>query len=125
MTKKRTWKVPLIKGTDIAWTEHWRSCDQGLDFVDPDTYKFDATIKFDGIVKGWGSGCKMFVKDTERTYVNKNGKTCIDKNGEPCNITYGVFLVDSYDIIMKMKEGIMSGTFTVCKRGEDYGIKLA
>ena len=37
---------------------------------------------------------------------------------------YGVFLVDSYDIIMKMKEGFITGTFTVCKRGRDYGIKL-
>ena len=82
----------------------------------PEDYKFDATIKFVGIGRGYGSGAKVFVKDTERTYINNKGKTN--------NVEYGVFLIDSYDIIMKMKEGLITGTFTVCKRGRDYGIKL-
>jgi len=118
MTKKKTWTVPLIKGTNIAWTEGWNSWYHGveLDECSPEDYKFNATIEFAGICKGWGSGCKMFVKDTERTYTNNKG--------EVRNVVYGVFLVDSYDIVMKMDHGIMTGTFTVCKRGQDYGIKL-
>ena len=116
MRKKKTWTVPIIKGTNIMWTEIWNSYDVELDECAPEEYKFDATIKFIGIRKGYGSGAKVFVKDTERTYTNKKG--------EIKHVEYGVFLTDSYDIIMKMNKGIISGTFTVCKRGQDYGIKL-
>ena len=116
MSNKKNWEVPLIKGTNIVWTETWTAYGLGLDYCDPENYKFDATVEFHGICKGWGSGCKMFVKDTERTYVNGDGET------KP--VTYGVFLCDSYDIIMKMDHGIMTGTFEVSKRGRDYGIKL-
>ena len=31
MTKKKTWTVPVIKGTNIAWTEIWNSYDVELD----------------------------------------------------------------------------------------------
>ena len=116
MAKKKTWTVPIIKGTNIVWTEIWNSYDIELDRCEPEDYKFDATIEFIGICKGWGSGCKVFVKDTERTYINKKGETK--------QVKYGVFLTDSYDIIMKMNQGIVTGTFEVCKRGQDYGIKL-
>ena len=116
MTKKKTWTVPVIKGTNIAWTEIWNSYDIELDECAPEDYKFDANIKFVGIGRGYGSGAKVFVKDTERTFINNKGETN--------NVKYGVFLTDSYDIIMKMKEGLLTGTFTVCKRGQDYGIKL-
>jgi len=118
MTKKKTWTVPIIKGTNIACTQIWEARHNGieLDECDPETYKFDATIQFLEICKGWGSGCRVFVKDTERTYTNNKGET------KP--VEYGVFLTDSYDIIMKMDHGVMSGTFIVVKRGQDYGIKL-
>lgn len=116
MAKKKTWMVPLIKGTNIAWTEIRNSYGVELDECVPEDYKFDATIEFIGICKGYGSGCKVFVKDIERTYINKKGETK--------QVEYGVFLVDSYIIIKNMDHGVMTGTFTVCKRGQDYGIKL-
>lgn len=37
---------------------------------------------------------------------------------------YGVFLCDANVIINNMDHGIMTGVFTVTKRGQDYGIKL-
>lgn len=117
MAKKKTWTVPLIKGTDIAWTEIWESYDVELDRCEPEDYKFDATIKFSSICKGYGSGCKVFVRDAERTYINKNG--------EEKPVRYGIFLIDADEIIPKMNQGILTATFTVCKRGQDYGIKLA
>ena len=49
MAKKKTWTVPVIKGTNIAWTEIWNSYDVELDECAPEEYKFDATIKFAGI----------------------------------------------------------------------------
>jgi len=117
MAKKKNWTVPLIEGTTIPWTEIWDAASNvKLDECEPDDFKFDATIKFIGIRKGYGSGTKVFVEDRDRTYTNSHG--------ENHQVEYGIFLTDSYDIIMKMNEGIMSGTFTVCKRGQDYGIKL-
>ena len=37
---------------------------------------------------------------------------------------YGVFLCDANVIINNMDHGIMTGVFTITKRGQDYGIKL-
>lgn len=116
MAKKKTWTVPVIKGTNIAWTEIWDSYGVELDKRAPEDYKFDATIEFVGFRRGYGAGVKVIVKDTDLRYINNKG--------EIHNIEYGVFLTDSYDIIMKMQNGFMTGTFTVCKRGQDYGIKL-
>lgn len=116
MAKKKTWTVPVIKGTNIAWTEIWDSYGVELDKCAPEDYKFDATIEFVGFRRGYGAGVKVIVKDTDLRYINNKG--------EIHNIEYGVFLTDSYDVIMKMNEGFMTGTFTVCKRGRDYGIKL-
>ena len=83
MTKKKTWAVPVIKGTNIAWTEIWNSYDVELDKCAPEDYKFGATIKFAGIGRGYGSGAKVFVKDTERTYINNKGKSCFAPNFIP------------------------------------------
>lgn len=48
MAKKKTWTVPVIKGTNIAWTEIWDSYGVELDKRAPEDYKFDATIEFVG-----------------------------------------------------------------------------
>lgn len=118
---KIQWDVPVIKGTNIVWTEVWSTYTYDVEideftFINPNEYQFNATLKFIGIRKGYGSGCKVFVEDTERTY--------IDKYGREQPVIYGIFLTDSYDVIIEMDHGIMSGTFRVCKRGQDYGIKL-
>ena len=59
--RKKTWTVLVIKGTNIAWTEIWNSYDVELDECAPEEYKFDATIKFAGMGRGYGSGAKVFV----------------------------------------------------------------
>lgn len=115
MSKKK-WEAFVIKGTMIPWTEIWDAYNVELESVEPESIVFDATIKYSTICKGYGSGCKVFFKDTERTYVNKKGETY--------PVSYGVFLADVDDIINKLSNGIFTGKFTICKRGQDYGIKL-
>lgn len=115
---KKKWEAYVIEGTLIPWTEIWEAPSKGvkLETVEPEKIKFGAKVQFYGICKGWGSGCKVYLKDLERTYT--------EKNGEEKPVVYGVFLVDSYDIIMKMDHGILDANFEISKRGQDYGIKL-
>ena len=54
MAKKKTWTVPVIKGTNIVWTEIWDSYGVELDKRPPEDYKFDATIEFLGFRRGYG-----------------------------------------------------------------------
>jgi len=116
MAKKKTWEAFVLKGTMIPWTEIWDSYDVELESVEPEQIVFEATLKYSTIAKGYGSGCKVFFRDTERTYV--------DKRGETHQVRYGVFLADVDEIINAMVNGIYSGKFTICKRGQDYGIKV-
>ena len=106
----------MLKDTNIPWTEIWDSSDVEVESVKPEEVVFEATLKYSCIGKGYGSGCKLYVTDTQRNYTNKNGET------EP--MRYGVFLCDANVIINNMDHGIMTGVFTITKRGQDYGIKL-
>lgn len=114
--KKKTWEMPVIKGTLIPFTEAWDYNRPELEYVEPEKVVFDATVRFYGICKGYGSGTKMYLKDMNRNFTNSKGET------KP--VEYGVFLCDSYEIVMKMDHGIMTGTFEVSKRGQDYGVRL-
>lgn len=116
MAKKKTWEAFVLKDTNIPWTEIWDSSDVEVESVKPEEVVFEATIKYSCIGKGYGSGCKLYVTDTQRNYTTKNGET------EP--MRYGVFLCDANVIINNMDHGIMTGVFTITKRGQDYGIKL-
>ena len=116
MAKKKTWEAFVLKDTNIPWTEIWDSYDVEVESIEPEKVVFDATIKYSCIGKGYGSGCKLYVTDTERNYTKKNGET------KP--MYYGVFLCDADVIINNMNHGIMTGKFTIAKRGQDYGIKL-
>ena len=116
MTKKRNWEAFVLKDTNIPWTEIWNSSDVEVELVKPEEVVFEAAIKYSCIGKGYGSGCKLYVTDTQRNYTNKIGET------EP--MRYGVFLCDANVIINNMDHGIMTGVFTITKRGQDYGIKL-
>lgn len=114
--KKKTWEMPVIKGTLIPFTEIWDSDRPEIEYVEPEKVVFEADVEFFGICKGYGSGTKMFIRDLNRTFTTS------------CNtvkkVEYGVFLCNSHEIIMKMDHGKMHGKFEACKRGQDYAIKL-
>jgi len=113
---KKTWTALVLKETLIPWTNYWNSYNVEVEDANPDSIKFNATLKYNSIVKGYGSGCSVSFIDVDRTY--------IDKKGEIHQLTYNVFITDVDKIINKLVNGICNGTFTVCKRGQDYGIKL-
>lgn len=69
-----------------------------------DNYEFEAKMK----VVGWGRGRSSI------TF------TLVDEN----DVKYPTFASTFYEMIPHMSNGEISGTFTFCKRGQNYGLKL-
>jgi hypothetical protein len=69
-----------------------------------DNYEFEAHLK----VVGWGRGRSSI------TF------TLVDTNG----VKYSTFASTFYEMIPHMSCGEIRGTFTFCKKGQNYGLKL-
>ena len=69
-----------------------------------DNHEFEATLTFRTFCRGRSAAYSIFA----------------DGKGQE----YSIFLTDLADIIPKMVNGVVTGTFTYCKRGQNYGTKV-
>ena len=101
------WKLLVREDDSIVWWSglgdkntmeryklHWK-----------DNYEFEDTLKYSGYSRG-NSSCTVQFKSVN------DGKE------------YTMFMVELNDCIDKLVDGKLTGKFTFCKRGQNYGIKL-
>jgi hypothetical protein len=82
----------------------------GYDIVEwKDNFKFYAHIIFSCFERGRSAAHAIFEGP---------------QDGVPEGKIYQVFLTDLATMIPYMNQGIVEGTFTFCKRGQNYGVKL-
>lgn len=92
------WKLHL-KNHKVCWY-------QGDPYDEEiDNYKWEDTISYNG----YGRGCSSCVICFWSVYYQQNMQ---------------MFMTDFNNIVRKMDHGKLTGTFTFCKRGQNYGIKL-
>lgn len=100
MAKSRLIPIPFnSRGHQLHYPEHetvWR-----------DNHEFEATLVFRGMARGRSAAYALFSD-------KKTGK----------DVT--MFLVDLADVVMnkKIDRGIITGKWTFCKRGQNYGVRL-
>jgi len=102
---KSTWKL-LMKndGTIAQW-------DMGTYYVEKfgykyiDNFEWEDTLEYECFGRGT-SAAHLYFKST------------ITGN------SYQMFLKDFEDIVKLLVDGKVTGTFTFCKRGQNYGIKI-
>jgi len=99
---KKTYKIPFDKKGDLCYyPDSWRVA-QWLD-----NWEFKATVTVIGYSRG-------------------NSAANFDVADEAGN-SYTVFLTDMLEMLKHpdFNAGVLTATFTFCKRGQNYGLKLA
>jgi len=92
------WKLHLNKGK-VQWYQG-DSYDE-----EKDNYEWEDTISYVGYGRGRSSCVIYFWSETNLQNMQ-------------------MFMTDFDDIAIKLDHGKLQGTFTFCKRGANYGIKL-
>ena len=99
MARMTDFKVPFDEdGNQVAYFEEW------LGHVERDNFEFDNVLEYEGFVRGRSAARIVFRKT--------DGKTV------------QVFLKDFEAMVPYMDCGRVSGRFTFCKRGENFGCRL-
>ena len=99
------WKLLVREDDSIVW---WSGMHRYMDKYNlhwKDNYEFEDTLKYSGFSRGTSSCTVQF------TSIN-DGKE------------YTMFMKELDSCIDKLVDGKLTGKFTFCKRGENYGIKL-
>lgn len=110
MTKrKEELIVPYFEGRPCWWAYDKRDEERP-------NIPFEETFYIMGFTRGCSS-CKMLLRRTADYAINQ------DECAYP-KIDYEVFMSDSTEIIRKMTNGTIKGTFEFCKKGQNYGIRL-
>lgn len=99
--KKGNYPIPFdAEGNQLHYAETWRR-----DLEWRDNHVFDATLRYAGYCRGRSAAYMLFVRvDTLASVV--------------------VFLGDFDPVVARMVKGEVSGRFTFCKRGQNYGCCL-
>lgn len=104
MTKEPTYEVPF---DSRGWLMHYARKNGGYFSADKwvKPHEFSAKLKL------------------ERMSVGRSSKLAIWKSSD--DIEYPMFISDLLYLIKNttIKKGVVSGVFTQCKRGQNYGIK--
>ena len=101
---KKKWKLIVDKNRILKW---W-SQESGNEI---DNFSFKATLKLYGYGRGRSSAVLYYnIEYLEEVPI--------------INTSVIGFLNDSIDIINNMDHGKITGLFTFCKRGQNYGIQL-
>ena len=98
------WKLLVHEDGKIEW---WAGMQKYMDQYNlhwKDNYEFEDTLKYSGFSRG-SSSCTVQFKS-------------INDNKE-----YTMFMKELDDCIDKLIEGKLTGKFTFCKCGQNYGIK--
>ena len=98
------WKLLVGEDDNICW---WAGMQRYMDKYNLrwiDNYEFEDTLKYSGYSRG-NSSCTVQFKS-------------INDNKE-----YTMFMKELDDCIDKLIEGKLTGKFTFCKCGQNYGIK--
>ena len=99
---KESIKFPFDKnGNQMSYVDYW---DKDVTYIE--NYEFESEMTI--ITYSRGRSAANFVLKDERGH------------------TYNVFMKDMIDIIHNslIDKGILTGRWTFCKRGQNYGIKL-
>ena len=100
-TKIGNYKIPFTQeGNLLGWAST-----RNPNVIWKDNYTFDGEMEIYNVVRG-NSSSKFLFKD------NLTGKH------------YEVFVKCMIDMCKHMQNGIVKGTFTFVKQGENYGLKL-
>ena len=100
MTEKKILQIPF----DINGNQMHHRYDYGTFKEYKDNFEFFTTLTFSHFMRGRSAAYAVF--------------TCSD--GTKCSM----FLRDMEDVIPYLKNGYLTGSFTFCKRGQNFGIKL-
>jgi len=101
---KPSWKLLVREDGHICW---WSGMQRYMDKYNlrwEDNYEFEDILKYSGFSRG-NSSCTIQFRSIN------SGKE------------YTMFMKELNDCIDKLVEGKLTGKFTFCKRGENYGIK--
>ena len=95
-----SYQIPFDKdGNHMHYPENWRNP------VWKDNYEWEDVIEYQTYSRG-------------RSAANIIFRSALSKKRE-----YTVFLTDFSDMVPFMVRGVVSGTFTFVKRGQNYGVK--
>lgn len=94
------YKIPFNKnGNMMGWSSSYNA-----NTIWVDNYEFEDTLTIIGSTRGNSSTKFIFKGSYEKRYE--------------------VFVKDMFDMCLHMINGNVTGKFTFCKRGENYGLRL-
>jgi len=103
---KTNYEIPFDEnGNQLSYPATWMNGYQNKDVIFKDNFIFEDTLCFVEFQRGRSSAIAKFHRSSTNTYCT-------------------VFLSDLAEIIKNMKYGNIQGTFTFCKKGQNYGLKL-
>ena len=102
MGKTGDYCIPFDRdGDQLHWVDEWEVKHNGAKMVP--NFEFNETLTFDGFCRGRSAAYARFLKSDGREVT--------------------MFLVELEEAIKHMTNGVVSGRFTFCKRGMNYGCK--
>lgn len=100
MAEKKVLQIPF----DINGNQMHHRYDYGTFKEYKDNYEFFTTLTFSHFMRGRSAAYAIFTSTS--------------------GVKYSMFLKDLEIVIPHLKNGTLSGTFTFCKRGQNFGVKL-
>jgi len=108
------YQIPFDSNGNMVGYMHDRDI---VKWRDPETF-FDA-LSFSRFERGRSAALLLEGDEGRHAILEGNGG-----GNEPQGQVFQVFLTDLSKMIPHMRDGIIEGTFTFCKRGQNFGIKL-
>lgn len=101
---KSTWKLVVNEKGQIRWWDPGARCIEQYGYHYEDNFEWEDTLKYETFGRGTSAAHLWF----RSTITGKE---------------YMMFLTDFSNIVELLVEGKLTGTFTFCKRGANYGVK--